>query len=586
VVIPLGQAYKLGKDFDFQLKAFNTLKLWYFRDGDNCSMQSGDGDKDVTEAYVNGFPTIGAAWTLSPGYVMNDASRFPVYTYIYVSPDGGHHPAYADGVTIDNSRLKINCSPSPSWTSCTVNFPDGTKQTFDQPLPDPASTGISSPDFTLNNALALGLRKVEDAWGRVMMNVTYGSPGWEVSKIYLSATQSGPQISFAWTSASIPATGGSVTWPVLDTITFPVIGSSPAQTVKFSYQTTGFPRSGADSTLATAPCPCITQEQDTATAYVPEISKISIYNGTVSTANLAAAFSMSYQGRPGALTSLTLPTGGQIAYTIGVDQHAAPDSTWPDTTLETNDRGLGDEPGLPAAPGCPPNHLFIAELLGDSAAVVSRTVTDPVSGIASITTFKRFDNVPTSYPMLTQELGGYDNRVVEVVEPKDQTTSKLTRYMFHLDTSPDPTLSGIEIEHSIFNGGTFTGTPLRTDIQCTDFGSTTGTCGYLTTDGTSVNSFSGSGAHPSGHVLWYGAKPTGATDKSGGTCPSASSTPCISERSSLERLDPGERVSLYEGHDDIGEHDPDRQSHDDDDVERVHERLGTRQFFEEGHHRQ
>jgi RHS repeat-associated protein len=124
--------------------------------------------------------------------------------------------------------------------------------------------------------------------------------------------------------------------------------------------------------------------------------------------------------------------------------------------------------------------------------------------------------------------------VVEVVEPKDGTstpTFRMTRYMFHLDSSRDPTLSGVELEHSLFDGGTFTGTPVRTDIECSDFGSTTGFCGYLTTNGANVNFFSGTDAHPSGHVLWYGAKPTTATDKSGGTCPSGTSTQCVAEHS-------------------------------------------------------
>ena len=109
----------------------------------------------------------------------------------------------------------------------------------------------------------------------------------------------------------------------------------------------------------------------------------------------------------------------------------------------------------------------------------------------------------------------------------------MTRYLFHIADPgiADPTLSGVEIEHSVFDGKTFTGTPVRTDIQCTDFGTTTGFCGYLTSSGTSVNLFGAPDAHPSGHVLWYGAKPSGATDHSGGSCPSGTTTECVSEKS-------------------------------------------------------
>ena len=529
VAIPLGPAYKLGKDFQYQLKAFNSLKLWYLLDGGSCEMQIG-GTKDTTQAFVSGLPTIGAGWTLTPGYVTDDTDLSTNYTYVYVSPDGGHHPTGPDGITLDNSRLKVACTGSPSWTSCTVDFPDGTVQTFAHPIPDPAPTAGTSPDFSLGSiSQAMGLTTVKDAWGRTVMTVDYNaSPAWEVSHVYLGSGTGSP-ITFAWGSTTV----GSVTWPTLSSLTFPKIGSSAQQSIAFVYFSNGITRTPADTTLPTSDsCPCDTSEQDTATAYVPLVNTVTIKNG----ATPIGQFTMGYTsdaGKSGSLNSLTLPTGGQISYTLDIAQHVAAGSgTWPDTTIEGTDPA-GFPPAPPPGVTCPPTHHFVADALGSSVAVATRTVTD-ANGGSSTTTYSRIDRMYPGYP--NPGTGGYNTRIVEVVEPKDTASSaKMTRYLFHIADpgSADPTLSGVEIEHSLFDGSTFTGTPVRTDIQCTDFGTATGFCGYLTADGTSVNQFTSSdaGAHPSGHVLWYGAKPSTATDHSGGSCPSGTTTECVAQTS-------------------------------------------------------
>ncbi len=544
IVIPLGPSYKVGKDFQFQLKAFDTLKLWNLRDGTECPVNLPPDDplKGVTRAFVGGLSTVGAGWTLSPGYVTNDDQIATNYTYIYVSPDGGHHPALSNGVTIDNSRLKIACNGNP-WTLCTVNFPDGTKQTFTQPMPVDVDLG-NPTDFTLGNvSQALGLTTVADAWGRTLVTVAYGTngaPSWGASQISLAGGSTA--IELYWTTVTI---NGS-SWPAANWISFPMINSSPAQTVYFTYLSTGtlytngITRTPADNSLSNSPCPCLAgqpwpEQQDPSTANVHVLSGITIYNGPQAGANQAAAFQMTYStglANSGALMSLTLPTGGVVSYTFGVAQHIASGTgTWPDTTIENT-----DPMGFPAPPPagmCPGTHNFVADALGNSVAITSRMFTEPVRGLVSTTTYSRIDRVSPNWPGGTGYTSGYDTRIVEVVEPKDATTSKMTRYLFSLIDPglSDPTLSGVEMEHTVHDGSTISATTVRTDIQCSDFGSAQGFCGYLTTNGGSVNRFFSSNAHPAGHVLWYGAKPNVA-DQSGGTCSTAATTQCVSEISS------------------------------------------------------
>ena len=192
-----------------------------------------------------------------------------------------------------------------------------------------------------------------------MMTVDYASPAWEVSHVYLGSGTGSP-ITFGWTSATV----GSIQWPVLQTLTFPAINGSAAQTMTFAYNPNGINRSPADTTLPTSDsCPCDTSEQDTATAYVPLVSSMTIKNGATQIGQFQMAYSTDL-GTSGSLKLLTLPTGGTIGYDLGIAQHvAAGTGTWPDTTIESTDPS-GFPPAPPPGITCPPTHHFVADALG------------------------------------------------------------------------------------------------------------------------------------------------------------------------------------------------------------------------------
>src|SRR5207248_6175797 len=174
-------------------------------------------------------------------------------------------------------------------------------------------------------------------------------------------------------------------------------------------------------------------------------------------ATAVGTFTLSY-GDPnndpiasGVLTTLTLPGGGTVKYTIGKTQSLVKDTvSWPDTALETTDAIAG--PLAPTGPVCPPKHEFVPDSLGNAAAVTQRDAFDPVGSITTTTTWTRFDRVPGTvsgppgtYPDAPGD--GQNTRVVEVVEKVDGGSSRLTRYLFHLSDAGqnDPSISGTEI---------------------------------------------------------------------------------------------------------------------------------------------
>lgn len=522
-MVPLGPTYPLSPNVTFALKAYNTLKFWHVMDSD-CTTSNGPG-QPVTKAFVTGYPTLGAGWTMTPGYVM-PAEAVSGWTYVYVSPDGSHHFAGSDGNMVDNSRLRITCNTTnPPWSSCKVWFPDGTQQIFANSMPE--ATPTFPGDFDLDaDGSALGLTSIVDSFGNQVLSVQYATlptPVWEVTSITVGGGQS---IVYTWGSESV----NGQSWPVVTKLTFPPIGSAlTGETISFAYNQTTILRSPSDTTVEIG---CMPSDSNTANA--PTLNAISFYDGS---GNLVGSYAFGYESinssPTGYLNAITLPTGGSISYTLASARSPRYPSTYPPLNLETTDPA--GAPGPPPAGGG--THCFICDALSNSTAVASRTITDNARGVSGTTTYSRLTYEPGMYPLQT---GSKLTRVVEVVEPKDglngSATQKLTRYLFHVEDQgiSDPTVGGAEIEHSVYDGGSLTGTNnARTTIRCHDWVSGTSFCGYLNAAGTDANPFSGTGERPAGQVVWYGPKPSTGSDSTGGNCPlSGNTTKCVSTKSS------------------------------------------------------
>jgi hypothetical protein len=140
VVVPMGPEYPLGPGSSWQLKAHYSAKFWKY-DNYECTFQS-----FVRHAFVSGYPTLGAGWTLELGYVSTDDVGESAAAGIYHSPDGGRHPFFGTSpyYTKDGTHLRVT---KPTSTSYQVEFPDGTRHIFSKSYVRPRPTAGSSYDF-------------------------------------------------------------------------------------------------------------------------------------------------------------------------------------------------------------------------------------------------------------------------------------------------------------------------------------------------------------------------------------------------------------------------------------------------------
>jgi len=179
VVIPLGPEYTLGPSYKWQLKAYYSAKLW--------TMSGCDSD-DTRFAWLRGDPTIGVGWSLQLGYMETmyyQANPTIAFSRGYVSPDGGRHPLEGGASTVDytkdGTQLRVTASPSFAQpTQYTVEFPDGSIQTFDHTFSAPQSSPVGSPEFSnraagvpWNTEKRFGLASVQDSVGNVALTVNY-----------------------------------------------------------------------------------------------------------------------------------------------------------------------------------------------------------------------------------------------------------------------------------------------------------------------------------------------------------------------------------------------------------------------------
>jgi RHS repeat-associated protein len=538
IVIPIGPEYVLGPGYSWQLKAYNTCKLWSFA---TCPTVP-----SIRQARLSGAPTLGLGWRLELGYVTGGTASpgNPVYT----SPDGSSRPLNLStgGITDDGTHLRATSHSCPGGYCYTIEFPDGTKQIFDHAyIPArPISGSSPSPDFdggfwtastfNLNNFVRAGLTSIVDSFGSTLLTVDYMSScsstpcqstnntAWQIRQINLYG-DGGRAIVFSWTQATV----SGIMWNVLSQLTFPSASASvqPLK-VQFSFDTvSSISRNLYDQSSGTS---CARGDY----VYVPFLTAIDFQNSATTPATTLARYGFNYhrgQGfsdpsRDGGLTDITLPTGGTIHYDYGTTADSCTDTGCPDP-----ESASGSPLSAPQAPS-PPAYLDQV-YLDDSPAVYQRTETESAGHVRTVSynrmNFFQFRSGTTvdldailRRTLVTESVG--------IASNLDDSAIRITNYIFHVakpGESPTPKgTSGIELERRHFQDASGTGSPVRSKVFCWEAGisSGAGTCGAKDPIYARYQPYGFSGnVRRYAEVTWYGANPLG-----GGTCPYQSSVFC------------------------------------------------------------
>ena len=505
-----GFELSLGPGTSFQLKAYYSAKFWKF---DRSCQDYADPDdaNGVKHAYVSGHPTLGAGWTLELGYVDTGLEVENYQEVIYHSPDGARR------VEGDGSRLRVTRNPATGTASSyTVEFPDGTKQTFAHLYDRPRPVIGTSYDFNdtdwdilvngwpVSPGPRYGLTSMTDAFGQNLLTVNYvaeyGSPdAWHVANIVLNG---GRTITYNWITKDVQG----VVWSVLGSISLPGPSGHPLP-VSFDYvggAGTGpaFPRSSFDNSIVTnSPCP------NPGNALVPLLERITLGDPSIH-------YDLAYLLPPadpadyaGTLKRITLPTQGTIEYTYFRTSAASVGGSCQD--LEN-----ASTPAIARSQPLVGSGLRFQDFIDKSAGVSERRETDPFNGIVSIVSYDRYECVPFKSGSFTDpDETRIARRVNVTVEDRNGVPFFVTKHMFHVGTqSGDGT--GFELERRYYADSNSEGTPIRTEINCYSQSGGTAICGFLDANGqVNVYSVAQSVLRQKG-VIWYGINPTG-----GGICP-------------------------------------------------------------------
>jgi RHS repeat-associated protein len=525
VVLPLGPEYPLSSAVSWQLKAHYSVKFWNFPDP--CPS-----DSTFHFAYVGGDPTLGVGWSLQLGYVVQPLVNYPYVAY-YFSPDGGRHGVAFDasgtGITDDGSHLRIKRYQTPNYF--TVEFPNGTKEFFEQPFLPPTPASASPPqygkDFTNlvgyheTPALRYGLTKIQDRFDTIVLKAKYDNPSpSQPTRVILNpdANDNGPTVSIHWSQTGQP----SVSWWVADYVLFPGVGSQQRR-VDFGYQFLSFARNPYDiSHLNTNPNhPCAADALPSTVPYAPMLHIATFRDGNGSSfAPFSYTFDYSDYPGTGELLKITLPTSGTVAYT-----YAATTGTLcelPSCDPESSTGGSGTAVQTQAIETFPANIQPFKDYLDKSLAIQSRVQTDPTTNTAATTNYGRVLIIQCTDSQCTAGLDNKLYRRVDVTEPANDSVGPpqfVSRSYFAVapPDSDNVIASGEEVDHRQYSGATPSSTSLlRTLIRCYDH--TTTLCGYRDSSGGIQNA-----DHliepPAAEITWYGAVPSGSD---GGFCVAAS----------------------------------------------------------------
>jgi RHS repeat-associated protein len=509
VVVPLGPDYPLGPGYRWQLTAHYSVKFWKL-DIYECTYQ-----QFVHHAFVSGYPTLGAGWTLELGYVSTDDVGESAAAGIYHSPDGGRHPFFGTSqyLTRDGTHLRVS---KPTSTSYQVEFPDGSRHVFAHAYTRPRPTAGPSYDFNDVNWGAAasttpryGLTSIEDSFDATLLRVNYLSSTWKVSSIVLNPnTPQERSIDFTWGTQQV-GTGTPVTWEVLSSIKFPAAGSREL-TVEFGFHPSSstFQRPVYDNSVELGIC------INPNTVFVPLLQAVNFWDRSLSPPSFLMSYGFDYQLTDpfgGVLIQTTLPTKGIVGYAY-------------DKTTEvcwggfgcTSDLEASGGSGFASAPLAPdPEREDLSLYWDTSAAVVQRTETDPYTSVATSVSYDRYQVVPLDG--LGKPIKSKIVRRTIVTSPSGNPGVEVaTKHLFHVEVSSALGGTGVELARRYYQDTNASGTPIRSLINCweSDY-AVPPACGYKDSFGNLQGYTLTDNVRRQAGITWYGENPTG-----GGTCSS------------------------------------------------------------------
>ncbi len=507
IVIPLGPEYPLSHGLSWQLRATYTSKFWTFHE-----METVPG---LRWAYVSGFPTLGIGWGLHLGYVNAEGA--------YVSPTGARHYFlydFATGywVSRDGSGLRRTGSTA---TGFIVEFPDGTKQFFYQkffrvrPAPDNSALveDFSDQPWGADGAM-WGMTAVVDQFGTQVLTAEYlnaetGSTAdaWKIRRIRLTGRTSTP-IVWNWSTSLC----GGLTWPVVDSISFPSANGS--LTVSFDRLAASFVRNNFDTAHLTDGSGRTPTDGTVNAPYLMAIrmSGADGQGGSVELASYRFQYNGSLPDRNvanGTLREITQPTGGRISYIYSFTAGGGISSV----DLESVGCPAGGPPQVPDEnpPRTPEEHFRL--FMDRSAAVATRI--ESVPGLAdSVTTYCRRQAAPMVWPGIL-DLSRVARQVV-VSRPDGNGGSTATKHIFTVEVlhnDGEPSRAGLEVVRRYYPGADVTGDPIRSLVYCYDSDGSYGpSCGYKNLDGSLAGFVGIHNIRQQNEATWYGVNPTGGGD--------------------------------------------------------------------------
>src|SRR5262249_36907792 len=161
--------------------------------------------------------------------------------------------------------------------------------------------------------------------------------------------------------------------------------------------------------------------------------------------------------RDGVLTQVVLPWGGRIQYAYGTtagEYGFFSGATDPETGVPASN--VTPLSPCPAEISIQPVIDGVKDFGDSSAAVISRTETDPITGLVSTTTYTRNQAVPYDSLGRRDECGV--TRSVVALAPDGNGGQIATRHVFHAEVS-DREGGGIEILRRYYADANAAGTP-------------------------------------------------------------------------------------------------------------------------------
>ncbi|MDL1949661.1 RHS repeat protein [Acidobacteria bacterium ACD] len=551
IAIPLGPSYPLGGKVTWQLTAHYSSKFWHMS-SEHCETPGGSMEpRDV--ALLAGRPSLGPGWALELGEIVHNVESG---YYRYDSPDGGRHQfrlrtvadpsgaSVTEWMTEDASDLRmVDCSAAEGVFCREIQFPDGTRRRFARffeanPLPPSPrlyhdfyyrfGTGASLVE---DERPRLGLSAIYDEFGNRVLSVDPGAGAFPAAVVLRPHdSRRRAEVQLSWTSFPVVGQLGTVSWPVLERITFPTAAASRLL-VTFQREPRVLTRPGRSCTLAPdVPVPFLTSIRQVAeNAQAEVLSEHAFVYRTGEPAELE-----------GVLSQLTLPTRARVEYRYGTTHETFACEIASGAPHSTDAIAIWDDDD--------PEEIRSFQTFSDrSASVVERLVYQPgPAGGESLLSATRYVR-QNAFCRIPQ-----DNDLPNIIVPHRQVVRTdhegdpagapaVTKeeYLYTVEVLSPP---GLEVRRRSYRPDrdpssgtwTFSDRPVRVTVNCWEGreadGARTTSCGTVQPPGGGSSTYEfQSDVRQQKTVTWYGDLPVradGSYSVEGSDC-SQATTPCL-----------------------------------------------------------